>query len=44
MLSDLRYRFCALFRRDHLNAELDEELQDHVERETEKYLRSGLPV
>ena len=44
MLSDLVYRLRALFRRDHLNAELDEELQDHVERETEKYLRSGLPV
>ena len=44
MLSDLRYRFCALFRRDQLNAELDEELRDHVERETEKYLRAGLQV
>lgn len=44
MLSDLRYRFRALFRRDHLNSELDEELRDHIERETEKYLRSGLPV
>jgi predicted permease len=44
MLSDLIYRFRALFRRIQLNAELDEELQDHVERETEKYLRSGLPA
>lgn len=44
MLSDLRYRFRALFRRNHLNAELDEELRDHIERETEKYLRAGLPV
>jgi predicted permease len=44
MLSDLRYRFRALFRRDHLNAELDEELRDHVERETDKYVRSGLRV
>ena len=44
MLSDLRYRFRALFRRDHLNAELDEELRDHIERETEKYLRAGLPA
>ena len=44
MLSDLIYRFRALFRRIQLNAELDEELQGHVERETEKYLRSGLPA
>ena len=44
MLSDLRYRFRALFRRIQLNAELDEELQGHVERETEKYVRSGLQV
>ncbi|HEY6849294.1 MAG TPA: ABC transporter permease [Terracidiphilus sp.] len=44
MLSDLIYRFRALFRRIQLNAELDQELQDHVERETEKYVRSGLPV
>ncbi len=28
MLSDLRYRLRALFQRDRLNAELDQELQD----------------
>jgi predicted permease len=44
ILSDLKYRFRALFRRDLLNAELDEELRDHVERETDKYARSGLQV
>jgi predicted permease len=44
MLSDLKYRFRALFRRDQLNAELDQELQDHVERETDKYVRTGLQV
>jgi predicted permease len=44
MLSDLKYRFRALFRSDLLNAELDEELRDHVERETDKYARSGLQV
>jgi predicted permease len=44
MLGDLRYRFRALFQRNLLNAELDQELQDHVERETEKYVRSGLQV
>jgi putative ABC transport system permease protein len=44
MLSDLRYRFRALFRRDHHNAELDEELRDHVERQTDKYVRAGFEV
>src|ERR1700678_1045754 len=44
MLSDLRYRLRALFRRNKLNADLDEELRGHVERETEKYVRSGLQV
>ena len=44
MLSDLKYRLRALFRAGHLNAELDLELRDHVERETEKYVRSGLQV
>jgi predicted permease len=44
ILSDLKYRFRALFRRDQLNTELDEELWDHVERETDKYVRSGLQV
>ena len=42
MLSDLRYRLRALVRPGRLNAELDEELRDHVERETEKYVRSGM--
>lgn len=42
MLSDLRYRLRALVRRRRLNTELDEELRDHVERETEKYVRSGI--
>jgi hypothetical protein len=44
MLSDLSYRLRALFRRDQLNAELDEELRDHVERETDKGVRLGLRV
>lgn len=44
MLSDLAYRLRAFFRRKQLNAELDEELSDHVERETEKYVRSGMSV
>ena len=44
MLSDLRYRFRALFRRNQVNNELDEELRDHIEHETAKYIRSGLPA
>lgn len=42
MLNDLTYRVRSLFRRRHLNAELDEELRDHIERETSKYVRSGM--
>jgi|HubBroStandDraft_1064217.scaffolds.fasta_scaffold27104_2 predicted permease len=42
MLSDLRYRLRALFRRDMLDADLDEELRDHIERETEKLIRAGM--
>ena len=42
MLSDLRYRLRALFRRDTVETELDEELRFHFEKEVEKHLRSGL--
>jgi predicted permease len=44
MLSDLRYRLRALFRRRQVNDELDEELRDHIEHETAKYVRSGVPT
>lgn len=44
MLSDLRHRFRALFRRSHVNDELDEELRSHIEHETAKYIRSGMPA
>jgi predicted permease len=44
MLNDLRYRFRALFRRSQVNNELDEELRDHIEHETAKYVRSGFPA
>jgi predicted permease len=44
MFSDLCYRFRALFRRSRVNDELDEELRDHIEHETAKYVRSGLPA
>ena len=41
MLSDLLYRLRALFRGKAMDAEVDEELRDHIERETEKYRRAG---
>jgi predicted permease len=42
MLSDLHYRLRALFHRRKMDAEVDEELRDHLEREAEKYRRTGL--
>ena len=42
MLNDLRYRLRALFHRRKMDAEVDEELRDHLEREAEKYRRTGL--
>ncbi len=42
MLSDLLYRLRALFRRKSMEADLDEELRAHVERQVEKYIHSGL--
>ena len=41
MLSDLVHRFRALFRRKAVDAEMDEELAYHLEREAEKYRRLG---
>jgi putative ABC transport system permease protein len=41
LFSDLRYRLRALFRRDHMERELDTELRFHIEREAEKYERLG---
>jgi putative ABC transport system permease protein len=43
MMSDLLYRLRALFRRESMEAELDEELRVHVERQVQRYMRSGLP-
>src|ERR1044071_6443383 len=43
MLNDLLYCLRALFRRNQMEHELDEELRDHLERETEKYVRAGMP-
>src|SRR5215510_3613184 len=41
MLSDLRYRLRALFRKRSVEAELDEELRFHLEHEVEKLMRAG---
>src|SRR5688572_9995035 len=43
VMSDIRYRLRALFQRDRLESELEAELRDHIARETEKYVRSGMP-
>lgn len=42
MLNDLLIRMRALFRRESIEAELDEELQFHLERQIEKYVQSGV--
>ena len=44
MFSDITYRLRALFRRRQLDSEVDEELRDHLEREIERYIRSGVPA
>jgi hypothetical protein len=41
MLSDLRYRMRALFCPKQVDAEMDEELAYHLDRESEKYRRRG---
>src|SRR5664279_238418 len=43
MVSDLLYRLRALYRRDDMEAELDEELRAHLEHQVEKYVQSGMP-
>jgi putative ABC transport system permease protein len=42
VLRDLLYRSRALFRRDAVEAELDEELREHFERQVETYIAAGL--
>ena len=44
MFADLLYRLRALIRRQSVEAELDEELRDHLEREAEKLRKTGLPA
>lgn len=42
MVSDLLFRLRALFRRRSMEAELDEELRNHLEHQVEKYIQSGM--
>jgi hypothetical protein len=42
MLNDLRFRLRALFRRNTVETELDDELRFHFEHEVEKYKQSGM--
>jgi predicted permease len=44
LLSDIRYRLRATFRRDEMERELADELRAHMERETDKLVRGGMPV
>ena len=43
MFTDLIFRLRSLFRRRAAEAELDEELAFHLEHETEKLIRTGVP-
>jgi len=42
LLSDLRYRLRALFRREQTGRDLNDELRFHLERESEKYVAQGV--
>jgi hypothetical protein len=42
MLSDLVFRLRSLFRRNTVEAELDDELRFHFEQQVGKYIRSGM--
>ena len=44
MLSDILIRLRALFRRETVERELDEELRFHFDEQVEKFVRSGLPL
>jgi putative ABC transport system permease protein len=43
LTSEIGYRLRALFRRNALEQELDEELRFHIEHEAEKYVAEGVP-
>ncbi len=42
MLTDLRYRLRALFRRNDVERDLDDELRFHLEGQKDKYIASGM--
>jgi len=42
MLSDIFFRLRSLFRRNRVEAELDDELRFHFEQQVEKCIRSGM--
>jgi putative ABC transport system permease protein len=42
MFNNLMYRLRPMFRRNSMEAELDEELRAHVEQQAEKYVQAGL--
>ena len=44
MLSDLWYRLRSLFRRSTIDRELDDELRFHLEHETDRLRRAGVPA
>jgi putative ABC transport system permease protein len=44
MLSDLLIRMRALFRRNAVESELDDELRFHFDQQVEKFVESGLPL
>src|SRR4051794_28820859 len=43
MLSDLLFRLRALFKREAVESEMDDELRFHLERQAEKHVRAGMP-
>ncbi len=43
MMRDLAIRLRSLFRRGAVEAEMDDELRFHLERQTDKYVAAGLP-
>ena len=43
LFSDLKYRFRAIFQRETVERELDQELQFHFERQVAKYMKAGMP-
>jgi len=42
LLNDIRYRLRAVFKRDALERDLDDELRFHLEREADKYVAMGM--